>query len=108
MALGALLVWVAFVVLLGFRVLQVGFDYDTYMAAADRWLAGGNFYLAYQLAGPYAIITREVLYQPILIPLLIPFSILPAVLWWIVPIGIMAAVVGHWRPSMVGQVGILA
>ena len=108
MALGLLSIWVLCVTYWSVTNLQAGFDYDTYMAAVARWLAGGSFYLPYQLAGPYEVVNREVLYPPIVLPLLAGFSVLPAILWWFVPLGILGTVVGYWRPSLVGWCLILA
>ena len=79
-----------------------GFDLDTYLGAARRFLAGGGFYPDYQLAGPYAIGTREILYPPIALVLLIPFTVLPAVLWWVIPLGITGWVIAWQRPSRWG------
>lgn len=106
--LGLLLLWVICVVAWSITNLQAGFDYQTYMAAVGRWLSGGSFYEPYQLAGPYQVVNREVLYPPIILPLLAAFSILPAILWWIVPMGIFSGVVVRWRPSLVGWAAILA
>lgn len=83
-------------------------DHATYMAAARRWLSGGSFYLPYQLSGPYVVDKVEILYPPISLPLLILFSALPDVLWWVIPIGILAAVVTFWRPGLLGWTAILA
>ncbi len=86
----------------------IGFDYGTYMAAARRWLAGGGFYQAYQLAGPYAIWNQEILYPPTALLLFVPFTVLPAVLWWAIPLGILAVVLASHRPAPWGWVGIMA
>jgi len=82
-------------------------DHATYISAAQRWVAGGSFYPAYQLAGPYLIAGTEVLYPPVVLPFLVVFSFLPAVLWWAVPIAILAGVLLYWRPSLVGWTLIL-
>ena len=77
----------------------VGMDYDTYMAAGRSWVETGAFYHPYQLAGPYIVYAREILYPPITAPFLALFSYLPGVLWWGIPIGITAAVILAYRPS---------
>lgn len=75
------------------------FDYDTYHIAAARWLAGGGFYEAKQLAGPYVFETfREPTYPPTTIPLFAAFVFLPAVLWW-TPALIVAWSIRKHRPS---------
>src|SRR5688500_15477068 len=57
-------------------------DFDLYLNATRRWLAGGSYFEPYQLAGPYAIRMGDVLYPPNVLLLLIPFTVLPAILWW--------------------------
>ena len=78
-----------------------GIDYGLYMDATRRWLAGGSFFEPYQLAGPYAIHMGDVLYPPSALLLFVPFTILPAVLWWALPLGATAAMVWRLRPSPV-------
>ena len=85
-----------------------GQDYRLYMTAAQEWLASGQFYAPYQLAGPYPVVKSEVLYPPPALLLFVPFSFLPPVLWWIVPLGIIAGVVISHRPSRWRWAGILA
>lgn len=77
----------------------VGIDVRVYLDATQRWLTGGSFYLPHQLAGPYTIAYGDVLYPPTAIPLFAPFLVLPAVLWWAVPIAGIAAVSVASRPS---------
>jgi hypothetical protein len=76
-----------------------GFDRDTYMAATGRWLGGGSFYDPVQLAGPYPIWAHAILYPPLALALFVPFSLLPAVLWWAVPITVILAVIAYHRPA---------
>jgi hypothetical protein len=87
--------------------LAAGHDFGVYSDAARRWMSGGGFYERYQLAGPYPVVDREVLYPPILLPLLVPFVWLPAMLWWIIPLGILTAIVVSWRPGPWAVVSIL-
>lgn len=78
-----------------------GMDFRAYLEHAERWLAGGGFYLPEQLAGPYVVedITGAV-YAPVLLYLLVPFVWgLSWVVWWAVPLGIVAAAVVARRPS---------
>jgi hypothetical protein len=71
-------------------------DYRFYADAASRWLNTGHFYFPYQLTGPYSIqLGVEVLYPPVALLLFVPFTILPAFLWWAIPISLMAW--GIWR-----------
>jgi hypothetical protein len=76
-----------------------GVDFILYRDAAARWLAGGPFYEPYQLAGPYPITAGDVLYPPIALWLFVPFTVLPAVLWWAIPIGLAAWAVWRLRPG---------
>jgi len=78
---------------------NIGVDYDLYMAATRSWLAGDGFYLASQLAGPYPVVHGVVLYPPPMLILLVPFTMLPAPLWWAVPNAVILAVVLRHRPS---------
>ena len=65
----------------------IGQDFRLYESATRMWLAGGAFYPAHQLAGPYDVSFGDILYPPLIIPLVAPFTVLPSVLWWILPIG---------------------
>jgi len=76
-----------------------GVDFVLYRDAAARWLAGGPYFEPYQLTGPYPITAGDVLYPPVALWLFVPFTILPAVLWWVVPIGVTAWAVGRLRPT---------
>lgn len=67
----------------------VGVDFELYRSVAARWLAGGPYVEAYQLAGPYQITAGDVLYPPVALLLFVPFAIMPApiawALWWALP-----------------------
>lgn len=78
-----------------------GIDYTLYMDATRRWLDGGGFFQPYQLAGPYPIQMGDVLYPPYTLYLFVPFTVLPALLWWAVPLGTTALVVWRLRPAPV-------
>lgn len=77
----------------------LGVDYQLYIDATARWLAGGPFYPAYELAGPFANTDHDVLYPPTAMLLFAPFTVLPAALWWAIPLGIIAAVTAYLRPD---------
>jgi hypothetical protein len=74
-------------------------DFDLYRDATARWLADGSFYEAYQLAGPYEVTAGDILYPPVALLLFVPFVYLPAVLWWLIPIGITAWCLWRLRPA---------
>jgi hypothetical protein len=78
---------------------RVGADLDLYLGATREWLAGGSFYPAHQLAGPYVITDGDVLYPPSVTPLFLPFLILPAALFMLLPLGSVAWVVVRQRPA---------
>jgi hypothetical protein len=87
---------------------SLGQDFSIYQRAAHRWLDGGGLYGASQLAGAYVIEPGDSLYPPPILLLLLPFTVLPAALWWIVPIAVTAAVLWRLRPLGWGVVAILA
>src|SRR5690349_15253236 len=86
-------------------VWDFGMDYRYYMRLGRQWLADGSFYLPHQLAGPYQTQllgidpTVSTLYPPTALFLFVPFSLLPAVLWWAAPIAILAYSVHRLRPT---------
>jgi hypothetical protein len=77
---------------------SIGVDYQIYMSAARRWLTGEGFFFPFQLAGPYVIAGGEVLYPPVVLWLLVPFSFLPALLWWLVPVVLTLLAARAMRP----------
>lgn len=78
-----------------------GTDYEMYMEATRRWLAGGSFYLPHQLEGPYPVVVGVILYPPVALWLFVPFTVLPGFMWWAVPIGVTAWVIWSLRPAPV-------
>lgn len=87
---------------------DIGVDYVLYRDAALRFAEGGGFYPPHQLAGPYEIRHGDVLYPPTVLLLLLPFAVLPAVAWWLVPLGFTAWLVLGWRPGPVAWLAIAA
>ncbi len=83
-------------------------DAALYRAAGERILAGGPVYPAFEVDGPYTLAMRPELYPPPTMLLLVaPMAALPAFLWWLVPLGAIAAVCVRHRPSPLGWLGIL-
>ncbi len=78
---------------------EAGLDYRTYISATERFLSGGGFYLPWQLTGHYGLAGQPILYPPESLVLFIPFTVLPAILWWAIPIIVTSAIVIHWRPA---------
>jgi len=88
-------------------VVPLAHDVNLYLDAARRWVSGAGFYRPEQVAGPYQLPTDAVLYPPVALLLLVPFTVLPAVLWWAIPTAITAWVIWRHRPTSLGVVLIL-
>ena len=114
------IVGIALAVLLGWRlaielrvfahwiaVSSQGHDFYLYLKAARTWLAGGSFYHPYQLAGPYRIALNEILYPPPILLIFVPFTVLPAFLYWAIPAAIIGTLILYWRPGPWGWLAML-
>jgi hypothetical protein len=79
----------------------VGQDLDLYLGFTRSWLAGNGWYLPQQLAGPYVVeAINGNMYPPVLLYLTVPFALgLPVVLWWMIPVGIVAFTFWRVRPA---------
>jgi hypothetical protein len=78
----------------------IGADYRFFMDITRNWVDTGEFYLPHQLAGPYQVQTLvDVLYPPFALYLFVPFLVLPAVLWWAVPMTMFAVGIAWLRPA---------
>lgn len=88
----------------------VGIDYRTYMEAARRFLEGGSFYHPDQLTGPYPPTAGPILYPPVALWLMAPFAVLPAVLWWAIPVVLIGWAFVRLRPApwALAIIGLLA
>ncbi len=81
---------------------EVGADLRFYQVLANHWLSTGVMYPG-QLEGPYQLrVQIDNLYPPNAMLLFVPFTVLPAVLWWAIPLTILGYSVWHWRPVMWG------
>jgi hypothetical protein len=76
-----------------------GIDFGIYLDATARVVHGGSWFLDRQLHGPYELMLGDVLYPPSAALLILPFLIVPAVLWWLIPMGLVAWLVATWRPA---------
>lgn len=88
---------------------RFGVDLDIMRELGRRWLTTGTMYLPYQLAGPYsidatpdALASTPALYPPPVGPVfgivhLVPFGLM-AVLWWTIPLAVIARSILSWRP----------
>jgi hypothetical protein len=90
------------------RMGLIGVDLEIYLGYARRFLDTGSMYAATQLAGPYpgqpyvsGPIPADMpsLYPPTTIYLFAPFLVLPPILWWVIPLGVVAYVLLHLRPA---------
>jgi hypothetical protein len=78
----------------------IGSDYAFFMRITQTWVDTGVFYLPHQLAGPYEVQTLvDVLYPPIALYLFVPFLVLPAILWWLIPLGLFTWGIVRLRPA---------
>lgn len=93
-------VYLATVVIPGNQNWSLGMDYRFYRDVGVRWLADGSFYQAHQLVGAYQVgLMVDVLYPPPALLLFVALTVLPAVLWWAVPIAVLAFVLSMLRPE---------
>jgi hypothetical protein len=83
----------------------IGGDLAVYLAVARRWVETGVLYWPSQLAGPYANADAWLpdgvanLYPPPAVLLFVPFLVLPAILWWVIPLGVLISGVVYWKPA---------
>lgn len=79
----------------------VAIDYKMFVEFGRRWGETGSMYAPYQLAGPFRydvaaetthVAAMPALYPPLVGPVFWLFGFLPAVLWWAVPIIVLAVV----------------
>ena len=84
-------------------------DRITYREAGLRVLAGGQWFLPEQVTGqPYEVTLGHVMYPPVAMLWLVPAALLPDLLWWAIPLAVIAIIVVRHRPSMWGWAGIAA
>jgi hypothetical protein len=79
----------------------IGVDFHLYVDyGAARWLHGDGFYWPEQLAGPYQLHSLpSILYPPPILLVLVPFTVLPAILYWLIPGALTAWAVIRLRPA---------
>jgi hypothetical protein len=87
----------------------IGSDLHIYQARTASWLAGDGYFLPRQLAGPYVVLDGDALYPPTMLLLFVPFTIgIPEVLWWAIPLGVIAGCIVRVRPAGWGWPILLA
>ncbi len=75
-------------------------DYEYYRAVGERFVQDGSYYLPRQLSGPYVVaLMQDVLYPPIALWLFVPFTVLPAFVWWAIPVAVTGYVLWTLRPA---------
>lgn len=77
---------------------EVGFDADLYARIGSHFLATGEAYYPVQSATYEAAGTVN-LYPPTALYLFVPASFTPRILWWLVPLGIIAWSLYRLRPA---------
>lgn len=76
-------------------------DYANFRTYGERFLATGSLYLDRQLAGPYDWLAAPglpCLYPPLIAYVVVPLVWLPALLWWLVPLAVVAGAAVRSRP----------
>ena len=87
-----------FQIVYGNRV-GIGVDFHQYLGHVASWQATGQLYLSHQLAGPTTVMDGDPLYPPTILWLLLPFTVLPEPIWWVVPIAIIVVTLVRLRPA---------
>jgi hypothetical protein len=79
----------------------IGVDFRLYVDyGARRWLHGDGFYWPQQVAGPYLVHSLpSLLYPPVILLILVPFTVLPAPLYWLIPGALLAGAIIRLRPA---------
>lgn len=80
---------------------KIAVDYNLYVDATRRAISGSFYYLPYQLQGQYDATPGVILYPPTFILVMLPFLILPWILYWALPIGAVVYAVWRHRPRVV-------
>ena len=96
--LAVLSAWLLFQIVYGNRV-GIGVDFHQYLDHVARWQATGQLYLPHQLAGPTTVVDGDPLYPPTILWLLLPFTVLPEILWWAIPLPIILWTLIRLRPA---------
>ena len=78
---------------------RFGIDFRLYLTATRSWMAGDGFYYPWQLTTTYGMDPPPILYPPPILILLVPFTVLPAFLWWAIPLGVIAWAIRSLRPA---------
>lgn len=74
-------------------------DRTHYMDAARRFVETGTPYLASEVQSRFDYQPLTFLHPPVALYLMVPFSYLPPVLWYAVPVGIVVISIWRWNPQ---------
>lgn len=74
-------------------------DRGNYIEATHRWLATGTPYQASEVAAAFDYGPATFLHPPIALLLFLPFTWLPPILWYVLPVGFTVWCVWQWRPA---------
>jgi hypothetical protein len=74
-------------------------DLDGYLDGTRRFLATGSPYDPLAIAGAWELGPHSFIHPPTALPLFLPFLVLPAFLWWAVPLGVTAYAVRRLSPA---------
>jgi hypothetical protein len=77
----------------------LGNDLNGYIVGARRFLDTGSPYLRAQVAGPWQLQPDSFIHPPVAVLLFIPWVVLPAVLWWVIPLALTTWSVVRLRPA---------
>jgi hypothetical protein len=74
-------------------------DLNGYLEGARRFLETGSPYLPEQLSGTWQLQPDSFIHPPVALLLFVPFTVLPPLAWWALPIGLTAWSVVRLRPA---------
>lgn len=78
---------------------ELGYDARLFVSFGQRFLDTGQWYFPAQFEGRYLAEGIVNLYPPLAVYLFVPFTVLPLVLWWAIPLGILAWHIWTCRPA---------
>jgi hypothetical protein len=79
--------------------LYAGGDLGGYLDGARQYFVTGSPYLPEHVAGPWTLQAHSFVHPPPALALFAPFLILPAVLWWALPLAITGWAIARLRPA---------
>ena len=80
---------------------KIAIDFNLYVEATRRAASGGDYYLLYQLQGPYPADPGVILYPPTFILVMLPFTWLPWPVYWLAGLGPVVYAAWVHRPRVI-------